>query len=36
MKRAEDDKPKGVDMTPSQWLEDIVRENQKYYGKRLV
>ncbi len=32
MKRAEEDRPKGVDMTPSQWLEKIVHENQKYYG----
>ena len=32
MKRAEEDRPKGVDMTPSQWLDKIVHENQKYYG----
>jgi hypothetical protein len=32
MKRAEEDRPKGVDMAPSQWLEKIVHENQKYYG----
>lgn len=32
-KRAEEDKPKGVDMAPSLWLEQIVRENQKYYGR---
>ncbi|KAI9564892.1 hypothetical protein GHT06_008633 [Daphnia sinensis] len=31
MKRAEEDRPKGVDMAPSQWLEKIVHENQKYY-----
>ncbi|XP_046446993.1 dynein regulatory complex protein 11-like isoform X2 [Daphnia pulex] len=31
MKRAEEDRPKGVDMAPSQWLENIVHENQKYY-----
>jgi hypothetical protein len=33
MKRAEEDRPKGVDMAPSQWLENIVHENQKYYGR---
>ena len=32
MKRAEEDRPKGVDMAPSQWLDKIVHENQKYYG----
>lgn len=32
MKRAEDDKPKGVDMAQSLWLDTIVHENQKYYG----
>lgn len=31
-KRAEEDKPKGVEMSPSLWLENIVQENQKYYG----
>jgi hypothetical protein len=32
MKRAEEDRPKGVDMAPSQWLDKIVHENQKYYA----
>ena len=35
-KNKEDDKPKGVDLAPSQWTDDILKETHRYNGTTFV
>lgn len=35
-KKTEDDKPKGVELAPSQWTDDIVGETNRYNGNPFV